>query len=248
LRGGATFITPDWPAPPNVRAAFSLRFGGVSEAPFDSLNVGAHVGDDPQCVSQNRRLIELALALPAAPRWLRQVHGTHVLDADRDAGVVPESADAIVLRRPGTVAVIQVADCLPVLLAAPDGRAVAAAHAGWRGLAAGVLEATLERLAEPVGGLMAWLGPGIGPGHFEVGNEVRAAFIRHDPGAAEAFFPNARGRWQCDLFRLTRRRLQALGVGQVYGGRWCTFAEPERFFSYRREGRCGRMGAFVWLT
>jgi YfiH family protein len=241
-------MTPEWPAPPNVRAAFSLRLGGVSEAPFDSLNLGAHVGDDPARVSENRQRVEAALALPAPPRWLTQVHGVNVLDAPPAADAAPESADAVVLRHPGTVGVIQVADCLPVLLAAADGRAVAAAHAGWRGLAAGVLEATVERLAEPAGSLMAWLGPAIGPAHFEVGDEVRAAFTQQDPGAAGAFAPNARGRWQCDLARLARRRLQALGVQQVYGGRWCTFADPTRFFSYRREGRCGRMGAFVWLT
>ena len=241
-------MTPEWPAPSNVRAAFSLRLGGVSEAPFDSLNLGAHVGDDPARVSENRQRVEAALALPAPPRWLTQVHGVNVLDAPPAADPAPEGADAVVLRHPGTVGVIQVADCLPVLLAAADGRAVAAAHAGWRGLAAGVLEATVERLAEPAGSLMAWLGPAIGPAHFEVGDEVRAAFMQQDPGAAEAFAPNARGRWQCDLARLARRRLQALGVQHVYGGRWCTFADPTRFFSYRREGRCGRMGAFVWLT
>jgi len=242
------FITPDWPVPPNVHAAFSLRLGGVSEAPFDSLNVGVHVGDDLAHVSENRHRIEAALALPAPPGWLTQVHGTNVLDADPDVDAAPEGADAVVLRHPGAVAVIQVADCLPVLLAAADGRAVAAAHAGWRGLAAGVLEATVERLAAPAGSLMAWLGPAIGPAHFEVGDEVRAAFTQQDPGAAEAFAPNAHGRWQCDLVQLAHRRLRALGVRQIYGGSWCTFADPARFFSYRREGRCGRMGAFVWLT
>jgi polyphenol oxidase len=242
------FITPEWPAPPNVHAAFSLRSGGVSEAPFDSLNVGAHVGDDPGHVGENRALIEAALALPAPPQWLTQVHGRQVLEGDRAASGAPAEADAVVVRHPGTVAVIQVADCLPVLLATADGRAVAAAHAGWRGLAAGVLEATVEALGEPAGELLAWLGPAIGPGHFEVGEEVRAAFTQTDRGAAAAFVPNARGRWQCDLVQLARRRLQALGVRQVYGGRWCTFADPARFFSYRREGRCGRMGAFVWLS
>ncbi len=241
------FLIPDWPAPPHVRAAFSLRSGGVSAAPFDSLNVGAHVGDDPERVRENRRLIGAALALPATPVWLTQVHGTSVLDADRaDAATV--QADAVVVRRAGTVAVIQVADCLPVLFAAADGRVVAAAHAGWRGLAAGVLEATLAQLAEPPAGVLAWLGPAIGPDHFEVGAEVRAAFTQADPGAAEAFAPNDRGRWQCNLLQLARRRLRVLGVSQVYGGRWCTFADPTRFFSYRRQGRCGRMGAFIWRS
>jgi YfiH family protein len=248
VSAGTSFLTPDWPAPPNVHAAFSLRSGGVSAAPFDSLNLGTHVGDDPERVGENRRLIGAALALPAPPRWLAQVHGTHVLEADPAAPGRPETADAVVVRHPGAVAAIQVADCLPVLFAAADGRAVAAAHAGWRGLAAGVLEATLQTLGEPADGLLTWLGPAIGPEHFEVGDEVRAAFVQHDRDAARAFAANARGRWQCDLVQLARRRLQALGVRQVYGGHWCTFADPTRFFSYRREGRCGRMGAFIWRS
>ena len=244
----AGFITPEWPAPPNVRAAFSLREGGVSEAPFDSLNVGSHVGDDPASVEENRRRLGAALRLPGTPEWLTQVHGTHVWDQDQAPRAAPENADAVVVRRPGTVAVIQVADCLPVLFAAADGSAVAAAHAGWRGLAAGVLEATFSKLAVPPAEVMAWLGPAIGPEHFEVGAEVRTAFMAGDPGAAAAFAANARGRWQCDLVRLARRRLLALGVREIYGGRWCTFADRARFFSYRREGRCGRMGAFIWLA
>jgi YfiH family protein len=242
------FMTPDWPAPPHVHAAFSLRSGGVSEAPFESLNLGAHVGDDPGHVRENRRRIEAALALPAPPKWLTQVHGTQVLDGDAVSGTAPATADAVVVRAPGAVAVIQVADCLPVLLATSDGRAVAAAHAGWRGLAGGVLEATFEKLAQPPDRIMAWLGPAIGPRHFEVGDDVRAAFTQADPEAAAAFAPNARGRWQCDLVQLARRHLHGLGVRQVYGGDWCTFADPARFFSYRREGRSGRMGAFIWLT
>ena len=143
--------------------------------------------------------------------------------------------------------VVQVADCLPVLFAARDGGAVAAAHAGWRGLAAGVLEATVARLGVEPQQLIAWLGPAIGPSHFEVGEEVRAAFTAHDRAAAEAFAPNARGRWQCDLGALARQRLAAIGIGAVYGGGWCTFADPARFFSYRRDGQCGRMAALIWL-
>lgn len=248
MRDAPAFITPQWPAPPNVHAAFSLRSGGVSAPPFDSLNLGTQVGDDPERVGENRRLLGDALALPGRTRWLTQVHGTHVLDADGAPAAAPEKADAVVVRHPGTVAVIQVADCLPVLLAAADGSAVAAAHAGWRGLAAGVLEATVATLAEPPATLIAWLGPAIGREHFEVGDEVRAAFTQTDAGAAQAFVPNARGRWQCDLVQLARRRLQALGVPQVHGGHWCTFADSARFFSYRREGRCGRMGAFIWRS
>jgi polyphenol oxidase len=248
VSAAAAFIVPDWPAPPNVHAAFSLRAGGASAAPFDSLNVGAHVGDDPERVGANRQLVHDLLALPAPALWLRQVHGTGVLDAHRATDSPGAGFDAVVARDPGTVAVIQVADCLPVLFAAADGQAVAAAHAGWRGLAAGVLEATLESLARPPASVMAWLGPAIGPEHFEVGEEVRAAFLKHDAGAAQAFAANARGRWQCDLVQLARRRLQARGVREVHGGHWCTFADRARFFSYRRDGRCGRMGLFIWRT
>ena len=250
---GVQVITPEWPAPPGVCAAFTLRGGGVSAPPFDSLNLGAHVGDAPGAVSENRRRVSAALGLPADPAWIEQVHGTGVLDLDElpanaSRCAAPPAADAVVARRAGRVCIIQVADCMPVLFATRDGSAVAAAHAGWRGLAAGVLEATVGRLGADPGALIAWLGPAIGPRHFEVGAEVRAAFEAHDAGATAAFVPNSRGRWQCDLSALARRRLAALGVGAVLGGAWCTYSDPARFFSYRREGQCGRMGAFIWLT
>lgn len=237
-------IVPDWPAPPRVRAAFTLRQGGVSEGPYDSLNLGAHVGDSPEAVAENRRRVRERLELPAEPSWLHQVHGTAVVDLDRDEA---PTADAVLTRRPGRVCAILVADCMPVLFAARDGSVVAAAHAGWRGLAGGVLEATVERLAIDPGALMAWLGPAIGPAHFEVGDEVRAAFLARDPGATVAFERNARGRWQCDLGLLARRRLTALGLREIHGGSWCTYADAERFFSYRRDGQCGRMAALIWL-
>ena len=242
-------ISPDWPAPPAVRAAFTLRVGGVSAAPFDSLNVGAHVGDTGTAVTENRRRVRTQLRLPAEPLWLEQVHGIEVADLDMaQASATPPTADAAITRRAGNVCVMQVADCMPVLFAARDGRAVAAAHAGWRGLAAGVLEATVARLAVAPGELIAWLGPAIGPAHFEVGDEVRAAFLAHDPAAAAAFSANSRGRWQCDLSALARRRLGAAGVSAVFGGRWCTYSDPLRFFSYRRAGQCGRMAALIWLV
>jgi YfiH family protein len=244
-------ISPDWPAPPAVRAAFTLRLGGVSAAPFDSLNVGAHVGDTGAAVTENRRRVRTQLRLPAEPLWLEQVHGIEVADLDMASGQAsakPPTADAAIARRAGNVCVMQVADCMPVLFAARDGCAVAAAHAGWRGLAAGVLEATVARLAVAPRGLIAWLGPAIGPAHFEVGGEVRAAFLAHDPAAAAAFSANSRGRWQCDLSALARRRLSAAGVSAVFGGRWCTYADPARFFSYRRDGQCGRMAALIWLV
>ena len=244
-------IEPDWPAPKTVRAAFTLRAGGVSAAPYDTLNVGAHVGDRPAAVEENRRRVGARLQLPAEPGWLEQVHGTDVaeLDAARGGGSrPPRTADAAIARRPGSVCVMQVADCMPVLIAARDASSVAAAHAGWRGLAAGVLEATVARLGIAPAQLIAWLGPAIGPRHFEVGPEVRAAFLAHDPGAAAAFSANARGRWQCDLAALARARLAALGIAAVSGGHWCTYADRERFFSYRRDGQCGRMAALIWLA
>ena len=252
-RSGAPLqvIVPDWPAPPAVRAAFTLRMGGVSAAPFDSLNVGAHVGDAGAAVTENRRRVRAQLRLPVEPSWLEQVHGIEVADLDAAsarASAAQLTADAAIARGAGSVCVMQVADCMPVLFAARDGCAVAAAHAGWRGLAAGVLEATLARLAVAPAGLIAWLGPAIGPAHFEVGGEVRAAFLAHDAAAAAAFTANTRGRWQCDLAALARRRLNAAGVTAVFGGGWCTYSDPLRFFSYRRAGQCGRMAALIWLA
>jgi YfiH family protein len=244
-----SILTPDWPTPPGIHAAFTLRSGGVSTAPFDSLNVGAHVGDQAAAVAENRRRVRARLHLPEEPSWMEQVHGTEVLDLDAapeaaTAGTI--RADGAFTRHAGRVCAVQVADCLPVLLAPRDGSAVAAAHAGWRGLAAGVLEATVRRLALEPRNLIAWLGPAIGPAHFEVGEEVRRAFLAHDGAAACAFAANARGRWQCDLAGLARQRLAALGVAAHFGGSWCTYAEASRFFSYRRDGRCGRMAALIW--
>lgn len=238
-------LRPEWPAPARVRAAFTLRQGGVSQAPYDSLNVGAHVGDEPAAVAENRRRLRAQLQLPQEPAWIEQVHGTGVLDLDGSAGT--GAADAIFTRRQGSICAVQVADCLAVLMSVRDGSAVAAAHAGWRGLAAGVLEATVKRLAVEPRQLIAWLSPAIGQAHFEVGEEVRQAFLAHDAGAAGAFTANARGRWQCDLAGLARRRLGALGVDAIFGGDWCTYADASRFFSYRRDGRCGRMAALIWL-
>lgn len=257
---------PDWPAPPTVRAAFTLRRGGVSRPPYDSLNLGAHTGDELAAVEENRRRVRAALQLPTDPAWLAQQHGASVVALEGGAGGAarlgpshpdPDElprADAAFTRQPGQVCAIQVADCMPVLFAARDGAAVAAAHAGWRGLAAGVLEATVAALRGHAGGggmapdeLIAWLGPAIGPEHFEVGEEVRAAFLEHDPAAGRAFLRNARGRWQCDLYALARARLAAAGVQDVYGGGWSTYGDRTRFFSYRRDGRCGRMGALVWI-
>ncbi|HEY6455359.1 MAG TPA: peptidoglycan editing factor PgeF [Steroidobacteraceae bacterium] len=234
-----------------MRCAFTLRGGGVSVGPYASLNVGAHVEDAPQAVAENRRRIAAALALPTEPAWLTQVHGAEVvrLGPQRQANL---QADAAVTRQAGRVCVIQVADCLPVLFAAADGSVVGAAHAGWRGLAAGVLEGTVAAMGVPPGQLRAWIGPGIGAANFEVGAEVRDRFVgaAGAAGAAvveAAFIANARGRWQCDLVGLARQRLAACGLTAIHGGGWCTFSDAEKFFSYRRDGRSGRMAALIWL-
>lgn len=238
----------EWPLPRGVRAAFTTRLGGVSGAPWDSLNLGVHVGDDPVAVAANRARLRALLALPAEPTWLSQVHGKDVVDLDRPHPNEVPVADATIARTPGSVCVIMVADCLPVLFAGRDGQRIAAAHAGWRGLAAGVLENTVAALELPPSALTAWLGPAISQPNFEVGDEVRAAFVDGDAGAAIHFTRNTRGRWQADLAGLARRRLAALGLTDVHGGHWCTVADRERFFSHRRDGRGGRMAALIWRT
>ncbi len=233
-------ITPDWPAPTGVWALTTTRLGGVSPAPYDSLNLGDHVGDAPQAVAENRRI--LREVLPSEPRWLSQVHGCSVADAGESG---PCEADAAIALEPGRVCAVLTADCLPVLLCDKAGTRVAAVHAGWRGLADGVLEATVARMAGDE--LMAWLGPAIGPDAFEVGDEVREAFLERDPGAEAAFQPSPQGRWLADLYTLARRRLAAAGVGAVYGGGLCTYTDSERFYSYRRDGVTGRIASLIWL-
>jgi purine-nucleoside/S-methyl-5'-thioadenosine phosphorylase / adenosine deaminase len=240
-------LLPNWPVPAGTRAAFTLRTGGISQPPFEDLNIASHVGDDPRAIAENRRRLREGLGLPGEPAWLEQVHGHRVIDLDREPSCGSLGpADGAVTRSQARICAIQVADCMPVLFATHDGSAVGAAHAGWRGLAGGVLEATVRAMNTPGGELLAWLGPAIGQRHFEVGEEVRAAFLAADAGAAVAFSANERGRWQCDLYALARRRLASLGVNAVFGGGWCTFADRGRFFSYRRDGRCGRMAALIW--
>jgi YfiH family protein len=251
------WVEPEWPAPAGVRALSTFRSGGVSAAPYASLNLGDHVGDVPEAVAENRRRLKAAAGLPAEPAWLRQVHGTTVADldaagtgpvdpADLDAGFAGP-ADAAFTRRRGRVCAILTADCLALVLAADSGDLVAAAHAGWRGLAGGVIEATVKALQVAPATLMAWLGPAIGPQHFEVGAEVREAFVKADLGAEAAFAPNARGRFMADLSALARRRLAALGVNRIYGGGHCTYAERDRYFSHRRDGVTGRQATLIWL-
>lgn len=236
------WIVPDWPAPANIRAVITTRAGGVSRGPFASFNLGFRTGDDPQAVAGNRA--RLRHELPQEPKWLRQVHGSGVADADAATGA-PE-ADASVARTPGTVCVVMIADCVPVLLTDRAGSAVAMAHAGWRGLAAGVIETTLGALALDPAELLAYLGPGIGARAFEVGADVRDAFLMRDPQAEAAFAPHAPGKWLADLFLLARQRLQRAGVRSIHGGGLCTYSDAARFFSYRRERTTGRMAALIW--
>lgn len=246
----ANTISPQWPAVAGVRALFTLRSGGISRVPYESFNLGGHVGDDPEALSRNRRELCRAHDLPREPLWLEQVHGMQVVDADQalltGSTQTPPRGDAAVSRQAGAVLAVLVADCLPVLFAARDGSAVAVAHAGWRGLAAGVLEATAAAMAGH-GSLQAWLGPAISSPHFEVGPEVREALTAHEPAAAAAFTANSRGRWQCDLQALARSRLMAAGISSVFADAGCTYADPQRFYSYRRDGTTGRMAALIWL-
>lgn len=245
-------LLPDWPAPRNVHAVVTTRAGGVSAPPWDSLNLGMHVGDDPAHVRSNReRLLQSlqGIAACASPQWLNQVHGICVVEAEPDAVRrvmhVPD-ADAVTTTKPGLPCVVMTADCLPVFFCDRRGDRVAVAHAGWRGLCDGILEATLQSFPDP-SQVMAWLGPAIGPDAFEVGSEVRAAFLAQNPQAAGAFraSPNA-GRWLANIYGLARLRLERAGVGAIYGGGLCTVRDPARFFSYRRDGQTGRMASVIW--
>jgi YfiH family protein len=236
------WIIPDWPAPDNVRALITTRAGGVSAGPFASFNLGLRTGDDPLAVAANRAALDALL--PHSPRWLRQVHGAGVVEIDALESM-PE-ADAGIARLPGIVCGVLVADCIPVLLADRAGTSVAIAHAGWRGLAAGVVENTVERLAVEPRNLLAYLGPGIGPRAFEVGTDVRDAFIARDPRAQAAFARHAPGKWLADLFQLARQALARAGVEDIHGGGLCTHSDAGRFFSYRRDRTTGRMAALVW--
>ena len=236
------FIRPDWPAPRNVRALSTTRVGGASVGPYASFNLAEHVGDEPEAVAANRARLQRELG-EAAPRWLKQVHGVRVAG---DGDSTQEPADASVTAQPRTACVIMTADCLPVLFCDRAGTKVGAAHAGWRGLSAGVLEATLRTMGST--DVLAWMGPAIGPKAYEVGAEVRQAFVAGSAEAAAAFVPGkVQGKWWCDLYMLARQRLQAAGVKDIYGGGFCTYTDQERFFSFRRDGECGRMATLVWL-
>lgn len=261
---GEAFLPADWPAPRGVVAFTTLRWGaGISQTPFDTFNLGnarGPDGDDPAAVAANRAELVARAGLPSAPHWLRQVHGTGVLTVDSllpsggaaagQARMATEpEADAAVTAVPRAVLAILTADCMPVVLAARDGSEVAVAHAGWRGLAAGVLEETVAAMQAPARALQAWLGPAAGPGAYEIGAEVREAFVGRDSGAAGAFTATRPGHWRVDLYALARERLQAAGVdaAHIHGGGLCTISDPRRFYSHRRDGRTGRMATIAYI-
>ncbi len=236
-------ILPDWPAPARVKSLMTTRANGVSQAPWTSFNLGDHVGDDPMHVAANRA--RLRQQLPAEPGWLQQVHSTRVVDLGHDAN---READASLSRQSGTVCAVLTADCLPVLFCDRAGSVVAATHAGWRGLAGGILEATVAAMPVPPGDILAWMGAAIGPQAFEVGDDVRDAFIAQHSEADAAFLPHGSGKWLADIYRLARIRLKRVGVQAIFGGGRCTFSESEIFFSYRRDGVTGRMASLIWLA
>lgn len=238
-------IIPDWPLPPGVVACSSTRVGGVSVGPYESLNLGAHCGDDINDVEENRRRLFAAAQMPSKPVWLEQVHGHAVLRLTGEP-YASKRADASWSGTPGTVCVVMTADCLPVLFCNQAGSEVAAAHAGWRGLCDGMLEATLASFNDRPENIMAWLGPAIGPQAFEVGDDVRDAFIAKDSQAASAFRPTG-SKYFADIYQLARQRLTAVGITKIYGGDRCTFTEKDDFFSYRRDRITGRMASFIWL-
>ena len=241
-----SFFVPGWPTPKNVGSLVTTRSGGVSQGAFSSLNLGAHVGDDPSAVAANRGRV--VASVQGTPVWLSQVHGIVVFDAARFSdGDQPPEADASFSSKAGSVCAVMTADCLPVLFCDLAGSVVAAAHAGWRGLLAGVLDETIAAMGEPGRNLMAYLGPAIGPQAFEVGDEVRSAFVALDEASVAAFKPLQPGKWLADIYLLARQRLAGQEITRIYGGSFCTVSEPDRFFSYRRDGQTGRMASMIWL-
>lgn len=237
-------IVSDWPVPAGIHALTTTRLGGVSQPPFDSLNLGDHVGDDPQAVSHNRkRLLQLA-ALPTAPLWLNQTHSTQVIDAAHwTTGI---EGDAMISERAGQVCAILTADCLPICLCDSKGQQIAAIHAGWRGLAAGIIERTFTQMTAAPNEILAWLGPAIGPQAFEVGHDVYRAFTEQDPDSEMAFEKQDANHFLADIYQLARLKLQRQGVNAIYGGQHCTVSDPAHFYSYRRDGKTGRMATLIW--
>ena len=250
-RDGLQLLQPDWPAPVNVHAWSTSRVQGVSEAPYQGLNLALHVGDRSEAVQLNRQRLAQVLALPQTPLWLDQVHQQQVVNAAELVNCgEPErqlEADAAYSPQAGVVCAVMTADCLPLLICNRRGDRVAAVHAGWRGLAAGVIESTLVALQQPADELLVWLGPAIGPSAFEVGEEVRQAFIAEDAETVSAFQQNRPGHYLADIYALARRRLQAFGVQAIYGGGFCTFTDANHFYSYRRDGTTGRQASLIWF-
>lgn len=236
-------IEADWPAPQDIVAFTTTRAGGVSVGPYAGLNLGSRCGDSPEAVAENRRLLQSRLPAGQVPAWLRQVHGNKVVELS-EANALEWEADASVGNLHGHSCVVQTADCLPILLVSIDGAVGGAVHGGWRGLHAGVLQNAVAALPAPAANIMAWLGPAIGQQAFEVGPEVRAAFVESDKKHVEAFEPGRKDRWHADLYRLARQILRRIGVRQVYGGGWCTYSDPQ-LFSYRRSATCGRMATVI---
>jgi YfiH family protein len=246
----SVLLHADWPAPGQVRALTTLRHGpeaGLSRPPFDAFNLGQHCGDAAEAVAHNRAALRQIAALPAEPRWLRQVHGARVVRIVRGDAAQDIEADAAVTRCAGEVLVVLTADCLPLLLCSRRGEEVAAVHAGWRGLAAGIVEQALGAMHTPPDQLLAWIGPCAGAQRYEVGQEVREAFLAVHAEDAEAFRPSRPGHWLCDLPQLARARLARMGVSDVHGKPRCTLSDAQRFYSHRRDGRCGRMATLIWI-
>lgn len=241
-----SLLKVNWPAPPQIRAFTTTRNGGQSPSPYDSLNLGEHVGDNPDCVAANRQILMETASLPDSPHWLKQSHSNTVIDIHQWHPDI--EADAIVSNVPHTVCVVMTADCLPLLLTNTKGTQIAAIHAGWRGLQAGIIENTIAKFSAPHSGILAWMGPAIGPQTFEVGPEVKAAFLTVDSAAKTAFTPNHTDRFLANIYLLARQRLSAQGVTAIYGGDYCTYSDKERFFSYRRDGITGRMASLIWIA
>jgi YfiH family protein len=244
-RNALAVITPHWPAPSNVHAYTTTRSGGVSSSSYHSLNLANHVGDISAAIVENRDRLRRSLFLPSEPAWLQQVHGNEIVDAAKGPG---QRGDASIAYKPGAVCAVLTADCLPLLLCDQRGTRVAAVHAGWRGLAAGIIETAISALNIPGEHLLAWLGPAIGPEVFEVGPEVKQIFLDQDNRNTSAFSAHGQGRWLADIYQLARLRLAGLGVRSIYGGQYCTVADPARFYSYRRDGKTGRMATLIWLA
>ncbi|NOQ94205.1 MAG: peptidoglycan editing factor PgeF [Methylophaga sp.] len=239
-------IYPDWPAPESIKAISTTRQGGFSLPPYNELNLGDHVGDNAETVGKNRDSLILQASLPEAPRWLKQVHGTTVSFAS--SWQQGDEADAIISSHPNQVCAIMTADCLPILLCNQAGDQVAAIHAGWRSLAAGIIEKTVSHFDCPTHEIMAWLGPAIGPSQFEVGNDVFHAFTSHSSDAAIALQQIDPKHYLADIYLLAKQRLNDLDIHAIYGGERCTVSEPAHFFSYRRDGITGRMASMIWIA